>query len=103
MMNERITVQLDEELNNTIQYLFYMVESYKEVINDLLSNKRNINANKELLDHYNNEYINYNMQLSAIKEEAIKALCNVPEGKKAIYYIDFIKQCIVITDIVDII
>ena len=25
MMNERITVQLDEELNNTIQYLFYIM------------------------------------------------------------------------------
>lgn len=102
MKNEYITIHLDAELNNTFQYLFYMTESYKEVIKDLLDNKRNINGNKELLDYYNNEYINYNMQLSALKEETINALYEIPNNKRAVYYIDFIRHCIVITDIIDI-
>lgn len=101
-MKEKITIPIDVELNNTIQYLFCMTESYKDIVKDLLDNKRNINGNKELLDYYNNEYINYNMQFMAIKEEVLNTLYNVPENKRAVYYIDFIKQCIVITDIIDI-
>lgn len=101
-MKEKITIPIDVELNNTIQYLFYMTESYKDIVKDLLDNKRNINGNKELIDYYNNEYINYNMQFMAIKEEALNTLYNVPENKRAVYYIDFIRQCIVITDIIDI-
>lgn len=38
-----------------------------------------------------------------LKEETINSLCEIPENKRAIYYIDFIRQCIVITDMVDII
>lgn len=103
MLDKHITVQLDSELNNTIQYLFYLTESYREIVKDLIDNKRNINGNKELLDYYIEEYNNYNIQLMTLKEETVGALCEIPENKRAIYYIDFIRQCIVITDIVDII
>ena len=102
MKNESMIVQLNADLCNTIQYLYYMTDAYKEVLQDLIDNKRCIDANKELLDYYNNEYIHYNVQLKTIKEEAIHALCDIPEDKQAIYYIDFVRQCIVITDMKDI-
>ena len=101
-MKKGRSIQLDAELSNTFQYLFYMTESYKEILKDLLDNKRGINGNKELLDYYNNEYINYNMQLLSLKEEVAHMISDMPDNKQAVYYIDFIRQCLVITDIVDI-
>lgn len=103
MLKDPIVIQLNPELCDTIQYLFYTVESYKAIIEDLITNKRCINADKQLLEYYNNEYINYSIQFRTLQEETINTVYNVPELKKAIYYVDFIRQCIVITDLVDII
>lgn len=103
MLNEPIIIQLNQELCESIQYLYYMTESYKAILEDLISNKRCINANKELLNYYNNEYINHSIEFRTLQEETINTVYEVPENKKAVYYIDFIRQCIVITDLVDII
>ena len=102
MEDKSMVVEMDTELNNTLQYLYYMVGTYKEVVKDILSNKRNINANKELLDYYNKELIDYSTQFKALQEETVANLCDIPEGKRAVYYMDFVKQCIYIQEIIDI-
>ena len=42
------------------------------------------------------------MQLLSLKEEVAHMISDMPDNKQAVYYIDFIRQCLVITDIVDI-
>lgn len=97
--NEKIIVPIDETICEYAQYLFYMSGSYKSVLNDILSNKRDTNANKELLDYYNKEYLKYNVELEILKNELIHSVYDVPEDNSIDYYIDFINSSIVITNI----
>ncbi len=99
MLEKPIMFDLNEEICNALQYLHYIVSSYSEILKDILSNKRGINANKELLDYYNEQYIKYNVELKTLQEELVHDFYDVPAGSFAIYYIDFINQQLVITSI----
>lgn len=99
MLEEPIVFDLNEEVCNALQYLHYITSSYSEILKEILSNKRGLNANKELLDYYNEQYINYNIELRAFQEELVHDLYEVPVGSYAIYYIDFVSQQLIITSI----
>ena len=97
MENIHIELALEENLRDTIQYLYYMKESYSEIIKDIIENKRCINSNKELLDYYNEQYLDYNLKLKALQEEVVYDLYPIESGQSAIYYVDFHRSKIIIT------
>lgn len=98
-MSENLIFELEEGLCETIQYLFYVTKSYEDIIKDILSNKRGTNANKELLDYYNEQYINHNLKLKLLQEEILNGLYEVPRGYRAVFYVDFMRKELVVTSI----
>lgn len=100
MLDKPIELDINEETCNALQYLHYIVTSYSEIVKEILSNKRGVNANKELLDYYNELYINYSVELKILQEELVNSLYEIPKGQYAVYYIDFTKQILVITNLV---
>lgn len=98
---EPIIIPLPENLANTLQYLYYITQSYETIVKEVLSNKRGLNANKELLDYYNSQYIDYNLQLKTLQEEVINEYGNIPNGASAKYHIDFVKQKLIIESIIN--
>ncbi len=100
MLQEPVVIQLEEKVCHTIQYLFYIADSYTEILKDILSNKRNTNADKELLDYYNEKYINACIEYKTFQEELVNSLYDIPAKTKASFYIDFMKQELVIVDII---
>ena len=57
-MEKPIVFNITEEENNLIHYYHLLTETYKNVLIDIISNRRCINANKELLN-YNKESMNW--------------------------------------------
>ncbi len=100
MIKEPLVFKLEESMCNTLHYLFYMTESYSEIIKDIIENRRCMTANKELLDYYNEQYLEYNMQYKILQDEAVYSVYDLPSGTRAIYYLDFMKQELVITDLI---
>ncbi len=103
MLKEPIVLPLEEDVCHTIQYLYYISDSYAEILKDLLSNRRNINANKELLKYYNDLYINAHLEYRTFQEELINSLYDMPDNTRANFYVDFMKQEVVIVDLIPII
>ena len=102
MLKEPLTFKLDENVCTTLHYLFYMTESYSEILKDLLSNKRCINANKELLDYYNEQYIEYSIKFKTLQDEVLYSMYDLPEKTKAVFHLDFMKQELIITDLIQV-
>ena len=70
-MEKPIVFNITEEENNLIHYYHLLTETYKNVLIDIISNRRCINANKELLNYYNDLYIKYNMEFNLIKNQIV--------------------------------
>lgn len=100
MLKDPIVIPLEEDVCHTIQYLFYLSDSYAEILKDIISNKRNINANKELLNYYNELYTNAHLEYKIFQEELVNSLYEIPAETKASFYVDFMRQEIVITDLI---
>lgn len=96
-MENKQVFPIDETLCNYAQYLYYMTESYKSVLKDILSNNRETNASKELLKHYNDEYLKYSVELEAVKNELIHSVYDISNNESIDYYIDFYNSSIVVT------
>lgn len=102
MLKEPLVFKLDENVCTTLHYLFYMTESYSEILKDILTNKRCINANKELLDYYNEQYIEYNIKFKTLQDEVLYSIYDLPEKTKAVFHLDFMKQELIITDLIQV-
>lgn len=98
MKNNELRLPIDETLCNYAQYLFYMSESYRSVLKDIISNNRSTDCNIELLEYYNKEYLKYNVELETLKNELIHSVYNVDKNGSVDYYIDFYNSSIVITN-----
>ena len=100
MIKEPLVFKLEESLCSTLHYLFYMTESYSEILKDIIENKRCITANKELLNYYNEQYLEYYMKYRTLLDEAVHSVFDLPENTKAIFHFDFMKQELVITELI---
>ena len=100
MLKEPLVFELDDDVCSTLHYLFYMSDSYAEILKDIITNKRCMTANKELLDYYNEQYLEYNMKYKLLQDETIHSLFEMPEKTKAIFHLDFMKQQLIITDLI---
>lgn len=100
MIKEPLVFKLDDEVCKTLHYLFYMTDSYSEILKDIIMNKRCITANKELLDYYNEQYLEYNIKYKALQDEVLYSVFELPEKTKAVFHLDFMKQELIITDLI---
>ena len=102
MLKEPLVFKLEDDICNALHYLFYMSESYAEIIKDIITNKRSMTVNNELIDYYNEQYLEYNMKYKVLQDEAIYSVFDLPEGTKAIFHLDFMKQELIITDLIQV-
>ena len=70
------TIVISESEMDYIHYLYFMQESYKYILKDILTNNRCISGNKELLDYYNEQYtqffLEYNLATDSIVNNYFK-------------------------------
>lgn len=102
MLKEPLTFKIDEDVCNTLNYLFYMTDSYSAILKDIITNKRCITANKELLDYYNEQYLEYSMKYKALQDEVVYSVFELPKNTKAVFHLDFMKQELIITDLIQV-
>lgn len=100
MLKEPLTFKLEDNVCETLHYLFCMTDSYSGIIKDIITNKRCITANKELLDYYNEQYLEYSMKYKLLQDEIVYSVFEMPENTKAIFHLDFMRQELVITDLI---
>lgn len=100
IMKEPLVFKLEESLCGTLHYLFYMTEAYSEILKDIIENKRCMTANKELLNYYNEQYLEYYMKYRTLQDEAVYSVFDLPANTKAIFHFDFMKQELIITELI---
>ncbi len=92
-MEELIVFNITEEENNLIHYYFLLTETYKNVLVDIISNRRCLNANKELLNYYNDLYIKYDMEFNLIKNQIVDLYYTDKESNSNITFRFDFRKC----------
>lgn len=79
--------KLDEFLNTRLQYLNYLRESYKIILDQVIRKKSKYEFNKELLDYYMEKFNEANIEFKLLSIETVKEVDE--EYLKKEYYSEY--------------
>ena len=76
---------------------------FKEKSDYVVYNNSDVKTFIELLKYYNEQYLNAHLEYRTFQEELINSLYDMPDNTRANFYVDFMKQEVVIVDLIPII
>ncbi len=104
-MKSNIYIKIDEITCGYIQYLNHRVNGYKEVLTEIISNKRfGLNVDKKMFKMYNDLYIKYYTEFQTTKDVLIEELFPVKNRKtdtRYMYTIDYISNELIVEEMRD--
>lgn len=87
-MNKKIYIPIEEITCDYVQYLNHKVNSYKEILTEVLSNKRaGLEISRELFDEYNNEYMKIYLEFQTLKDTIIEELFPIESRDRDVNYL----------------
>lgn len=101
-MKNKVYIKIDEITCGYIQYLNHRVNGYKEILTEVMSNKRfGLKIDEKLFEMYNDLYVKYYTEFQTTKDVLIEELFPVKNRKKDtmyMYTIDYMSNELIVEE-----